>query len=354
MKTIRLICALCLASLATTGAIATDTDEDKEKKTPLVSINVSPKLTEGVLKDFKLHINGYAQGGYDYNSSDNSNSFNFKRAIVWAKADITPRWSFLYMHDFKNSTLEYYTAYSFGKGLNVRMGQFKTPLSMENPMSPSKLELIDCYSQPVRYLVGFSDPLMGSQGGRDLGLLFYGEAGNSGLKYEFGIMNGQGINKSDGNPEKDFVLKLDYRVASPLRIVVSGQLGRGHAIATSAACPTINEGDNYKRHRLTAGVEYSSDFLTLRSEWLKGWNGPDQSQGVYATMLKPLCKNFDAIASFDWLDKNTRLDMRQTNYTIGLQYRFFNKCRIQAQYTRCCPGFAKDYNVVQVQTQVGF
>lgn len=302
----------------------------------------------------RIHINGYAQAGYDYASQDNENTFSFKRAIMWARVDITDRWSFLYMHDFKNSSLDCYTTYKVHPALNLRLGQFKNLLSMENCMSPSKLELIDCYSQPVKYLAGYSDPLMGNQGGRDLGLLIFGKAGNTGLGYELAVMNGQGINKSDGNKYKDFMLKLDYHLTRSLRIVTSGQIGKGHAIANSDWSPSIQKDDNYRRHRVTAGAEYVSKQFSLRSEWLKGWNGPYQSQGVYATALKPLSRATDAIASYSWLDRNSQLNARQSNYTIGIQCWFQKKCRIQAQYTRCCPSYAKDYNLIQIQTQVGF
>lgn len=341
--------AALIAAVSMIGASAEQTSQNShESNASAVSENLQPVVDLAK----RIKISGYVQGGYDYSSHDNSNSFNFKRTIVWAKADITDKWSFLYMHDFKSSTLEYYTAYRFCPAFSVRLGQFKSSLSLENPMSPSRVELIDCYSQPVRWLVGYSDPLTGNQGGRDLGLLFYGNVKGV-LNYEVAIMNGQGINKADGNSDKDFLLKLDCRIAKPLRVVASGQLGRGHAIAADES-RNIAEGQNYKRNRITAGAELTLQPLTLRAEWLKGWDGAVQSQGVYATAMAPLLKNIDAVGSFDWLDKNTRGNSRQANYTVGLQYWFYNKCRIQAQVTRCCPSFGKDYNMIQVQTQVGF
>lgn len=344
------ISTLLIVGASTTAVIAEDTDKG------FTLFSGDTQKAANVIEDLasRIKINGYVQGGYDYNTSDDSNTFNFKRAILWAKADITDKWSFLYMHDFKASTLEYYLTFNACKALNIRMGQFKNSLTMENPMSPAKLELVNCYSQPVMYLDGYTDPLLGNQGGRDIGLLVYGEIGKTRLKYELAVMNGQAINKNDGNPEKDFIAKLDYRIINPLRIVVSGQLGHGHAIATNDFNPGIAVGDNYKRHRVTAGAEYTSKCFSLRSEWLKGWTGDTQSQGVYATALKPITKKIDAVASFDWLDKNTKMNARQSNYTVGLQYWFFNKCRIQAQYTRCCPSYSKDYNLFQIQTQVGF
>lgn len=351
---------ILLAAALIAGAAAplcaeelTENNQQENKQETELSNNLLNVIKGAENLASRIEINGYVQGGYDYQSSDNSNTFNYKRAIVWAKAKITDKWSFLYMHDFKASSLEYYTAYSFNKALNVRMGQFKNSLSMENAMSPSKLEIINCYSQPVMYMTGFNDPLVGPQGGRDIGLMIYGEAGNTGLKYELGVMNGQGINKNDGNREKDFILKLDYSVCPGLRIVTSGQLGRGHAIADSPY-NGIHKDQNYKRNRLTAGFEYVSKPLSLRAEWLKGWDGCVQSQGVYATAQAPVCNKLDAIASYDYLSRNTHSDLQQANYAVGLQYWFYKRCRIQAQYTRCCPGNAKDYNMVQFQTQVFF
>lgn len=315
------------------------------------SLNNVAKTVKNLADSIEIH--GYIQGGYDYQSSDNANTFDFKRAIVWAKANITDKWSFMYMHNFKASTLEFYTTYSFCKAFNVRLGQYKHSLSMENAMSPSKLELIDCYSQAVSYMAGYTDPLTGNWGGRDQGLLLYGQAGNTGLKYELGIMNGQGINQKDKNREKDFILKLDYRVCDPLRIVVSGQIGRGHAVDSSSV-NIIAKNQNYKRNRLTAGFEYIGKPFSLRAEWLKGWDNAIQSQGVYATAMVPVCKKVEAVASYDYLTRNIHSDLQQSNYTIGLQYWFFHRCRLQAQYTRCCPGNAKDYNKLQLQTQIYF
>ena len=56
------------------------------------------------LKDLtsRITFNGYAQGGYSWQdaSSKHRNDFNLKRTLLWAKARITDRWSFLFMHDF--------------------------------------------------------------------------------------------------------------------------------------------------------------------------------------------------------------------------------------------------------------
>lgn len=304
----------------------------------------------------RIQLHGYVQGGYDYNTTTNENSFNFKRTVVWANARITDRWSFLFMHDFNAKPLEFYTDYRLGKALGFRLGQFKNSLTLENPLSPTSVELIDCYSQSVLYLAGVGgDPLFGNHTGRDIGFLVFGEP-VKGLSYELGIMNGQGINKRDLNKEKDLLAKLTYKPCTPLAFVVSGQIGHGHAIAASDFNPYVQEGDNYRRHRFSAGASYTTAPFSLRAEYLKGWDGPVQSQGVYATTTVNIADKVDAIASFDYFDRNTRADFNQTNYTLGLQYWFFPKCRVQAQWTFCDPNnkWRKNYNMLQLQTQIRF
>src|SRR5574344_305344 len=119
----------------------------------------------------RITVNGYAQGGWYYEDPHGvrSNSYCLKRTLFWAKARITERWSFLFMHDFSSVVQEFYTDYRLtdNKALTVRFGQFKHSYTMENPLSPTALELIDVYSQGVLYLAGEGpDPLHGVNYGR--------------------------------------------------------------------------------------------------------------------------------------------------------------------------------------------
>lgn len=330
----------------------TQTTTTQKKKNPLADIDWLKELTS------RIELHGYAQAGYSYdNATDKTNStFNLKRTLFWAKARITDRWYFLFMHDFNSVVQEFYTDYRItnNKALTVRLGQFKNSFSLENPMSPTQLELIDVCSQSVTNLSGCYDPLYGLNYGRDIGLMIYGDLFKDKLHYELALMNGQGINKKDGNSDKDVILKLEYKPIEHLRFVVSGQKGRGHAVGTAEWNPDIHEGDDYRRDRISAGAEWKSDNLSVRAEYLAGKDGDVTSQGAYMTACVPLVKNLDAIASVDFFDRNTKMEYDQTNATAGLQYWFYKKCRVQLQYTRCWRQFAKDYNWLQAQVQVAF
>ena len=315
------------------------------------------KKVEGLLS--RVELNGYAQGGYEYtgNGSTVTSTFNLKRTLLWGKAKITDRWSFLFMHDFSSEVQEFYMDYRITKGkeLSVRVGQFKNSYSMENPLSPTQMELIDVYSQGVTYLAGCgSDPLNGVNYGRDLGLMIFGDVLDDKLHYEFAIMNGQGINKSDGNSDKDIIIKLEYKLRPELRIVATGQKGRGHAVGTAEWNPGIEIGDDYTRDRLSFGGEWKDERLGLHGEWLWGKDGSVKSWGIYLTGHYSVIKNLDVVASADFFDRNTKMDYDQTNLTAGLQYWFYKKCRVQLQYTRRICEFDTDYNCLQAQVQVGF
>ncbi|MBQ8712445.1 MAG: porin [Prevotella sp.] len=327
------------------------------------------------IKDFtsRIQFNGYAQGGWSYQdpNGQKQNSYNLKRTLLWAKARITDRWSFLFMHDFSSVVQEFYTDYriSNDKSLTVRLGQFKHSYTMENPLSPTMLELIDVYSQAVLYLAGEGpDPLNGVNYGRDQGLMVYGDLASNLLHYELALMSGQGINRKDNNNQKDFIAKLEVRPFDGFRVVGSGYLGTGNAVGTARWNPDIQVGDNYKRNRYSVGAEYKTQPYTgskykearpasIRAEWLGGEDGDVKSRGGYVTACIPVVDALDVVASGETFDRNTGVDgWDQTNLTVGLQYWYYKKCRLQLQYTRCLCGeqIGKDYNWLQAQVQVAF
>lgn len=328
------------------------------------------------MKDFSSRVtfNGYAQAGWSYQdvNSQKVNSYNLKRTLLWAKARITDRWSFLFMHDFNSVVQEFYTDYRVtnDKALTVRFGQFKHSYTMENPLSPTQLELIDVYSLAVLYLAGEGpDPLNGVNYGRDQGLMVYGDLFKNFLHYELALMSGQGINRKDANNQKDFIAKLEVRPFDGFRIVGSGYLGTGNAVGEAAWNPGVKTGDNYKRNRYSAGVEYKTHAYSaaqykdarpasLRAEWLGGEDGNVKSRGGYVTVCVPVVDALDVVASGETYDRNTKIEgWDQTNLTLGVQYWFYKKCRLQLQYTRCLCGeniSNKDYNWLQAQVQVAF
>ena len=342
--------ALVLTIFCTTAAMGEEaSSETSPKQRPKLEQKLNalrenaPEWMKELQSRIKLH--GYAQAGYTYSHQDgvNKNTFDLKRVLFWAEARITDRWSFLFMHDFSSVVQEYYTDYRLtrNKALTVRVGQFKNGLSYENPLSPTSMEAIDVYSEAVTFLTGCgSDPLLGVQYGRDLGLSLFGETNNGKFRYELDVMNGQGINKKDGNNFKDIIARLEFRPVEGLNLCATGQVGRGHAINTSLFNPTIAIGQDYKRNRCTIGADYKSKAFNIHGEYLNGWDGDAHSWGAYVTGAVPLARfgspelgqRLELVGSYDFFNFNTSLGMDQHKVIGGLQYWFYKKCRMQVQY----------------------
>ena len=283
----------------------------------------------------RITLAGYAQVGYTYDDAGEkaSNTFDLKRAIFMARGKITDKWSCYFMYSFANTgkILEAYTEYRFLPQLTARIGQFKTMYTIENPMSPCFVELINCYSQAVNYLAGIngSDPLYGSNSGRDMGILIYGDLFKKKLSYNLAVMNGQGINLKDKNNQKDIV-------------------------AASSVNPDIAIGDSYTRNRWSAGATIQTKPVSLRTEYLAGKDGHVKSDGYYATASVHVLPKFDIVASYDYFNKDKAQDYKQSNYVAGVQWWFYPKCRLQAQYTYCDPHKGENSNLLQAQLQVRF
>ncbi len=326
--------------------------------------NSAKKFVSDVSERIKLH--GYAQAGYTYqkNSAQEVNTFDIKRTLLWANAQINDRWSFLFMHDFNSQVQEFYTDFRITKNdaLYVRLGQFKNGYSLENPLSPTAMETIDVYSEGVTYLSGCgSDPLFGVQYGRDLGLSLFGNVCENKLRYELQVMNGQGINRKDKNNSKDVIGRLEWEPAKGFKIVTTGQLGRGHAVATSVYAPDIALDQNYDRNRFSVGVDYKSRRLNVHSEYLQGKDDKVTSNGVYVTGSVALIPStLDLVGSYDYFNFNQDLDFDQHKCVFGIQWWYYKKCRLQLQYVYknaivTPAGFVHDDNhAIMCQVQVRF
>ncbi len=307
----------------------------------------------------RISLQGYVQVGYTCDSRDGEgNTFDLRRVILMASGRITDKLQCHFMYSFANTgkILEAYAEYAFRPEFRVRLGQFKTMYTFENPLSPCDVELINCCSQSVGYLAGVdgSDPLYGAHTGRDLGLMASGDLFGRLLSYNLAAMNGQGINRKDLNSRKDIVGRLTVRPLEWLSAGGSFIIGKGNAAATSDCNPEIGTGDDYTRNRWSAGVTVGTAPADIRAEYLSGKDGHVRSEGYYCTTSVHVLPRLDVIASYDYFDKNKAAADRQTNYVAGLQYWFYPKCRIQAQYTYCDRRKGESYSLIQAQIQVRF
>ena len=159
--TIILTTAACISSSAATDSLSTVTDNRKDSK--LVRF-----LSE------KVSVSGYAQAGYQYDTYDMThdgafNKFNLYRAMIIADIKPIKHLDLYFMADVSKFKLhELYVRYRPVDAFYIRLGQYKTPFTIESNMSPSVLEIIKG-AQAVQYLAGIdgSDACFGGGAGRD-------------------------------------------------------------------------------------------------------------------------------------------------------------------------------------------
>ena len=306
----------------------------------------------------RFTFSGYAQLGWEYHDqSDPNNDFKLNKLIIMSKLRITDNWSAFAMFDFKGFTLqELWTNYSVKPWLNIKLGQFKTPFSIENPLSPSILETVDQPSLATSYMVMGSGLMMPKGAGRDIGLTVYGDAGRY-VSYDLAVMNGAGRGRSDDNSWKDFVARLTLHPLKCLDVSASTILGKG-------ATDILNEVDrylvwkdreaklDYTRSRWAVGAYMRTAPIDVRAEWMWGKDGEMDSNGGYVTALVKNVgvKGLDLIGSFNHLEMFSTTD----RYYAGVQYWVYKKCRVQAGYSYTKIKSLEGENGILTQVQVAF
>ena len=243
-------------------------------------------------------------------------------------ADIKPikHLDLYFMADVSKFKLhELFIRYNPVDAFYIRLGQYKTPFTIESNMSPSVLEIIKG-AQAVQYLAGIdgSDTCFGGGAGRDLGLevggafLKIGKDNRNLIEYRVGIFNGEPFNTAETNNRKDVVASLALRPASILKLHGSVYIGEGTAQEDSPY-GSFKAGETYRRDRWSAGLELKAGPVYLRSEYMEGLDASVRSRGAYATLTGSPAKFLDIVASVDYLDRNIALSDWQCNYRLAVQ-----------------------------------
>lgn len=306
----------------------------------------------------RFAFTGYAQLGWEYHDqSDPNNDFKLNKLIIMTNMRVIDNLNAFAMFDFKGFSLhELWLNYQLQPWLKIKVGQFKTPFSIENPLSPSLLETIDQTSLATNHMVLGTGLMMPGGAGRDLGLTVYGDVGSY-LSYDLAVMNGAGRNKRDDNSWKDFVARLTFHPIKQLDISASTIVGKGATKSLSDAFTSLVWADkdakkDFNRTRFAVGAYLRTNPVDLRSEWMWGKDGEIDSNGGYVTtQVKNIgVKNLDLVASFDHMETHVTTN----RYQAGVQYWFYKKCRLQVGYSYTKVKGMDGENGILTQLQVGF
>jgi phosphate-selective porin len=323
---------LFAASMALVLLAGASFAQDKDKKE-------SPSLA--ISKAFKL--SGYTQVQYvDWKTG--VDNFSVRRSRLTLSGDIMKKMHYKIQMDIAKTPtlLDASVDYEFSKAVQLRVGQFLVPFSLENVTPTSDVDMIN-RSQPEEKLAPGRD---NSAQGRDVGISVFGTY--SLVEYTVAILNGAGINKPDTNSHKDLAGRVVFRPIEHLAVGGSYYLGKQSAAPEDALVTRDKAGLElalvYPRASLKAEYFYAKDATISRNGWYV--------QGGYFVLPGKV----QALLKADAVDMNTNLaGDRITRYTAGVNWFIAGKTKLQVNYEIYDGEIAKNDNqAILAQLQVAF
>ena len=319
--------------------ILTQAEADELRTTQQSEDNKTRKTTSDKIRDAfntpYMRFSGYGQFLYRYTDvGDIRHNAEPRLVFLAMNGELTNNIKYYVLSEFVNPMIyEFYGEWTPCVEFNIRAGQMKTPLSIENQFSNSVLDVINS-TRSISSLTGMSLDVLtprktSSSGGRDIGVRVSGDLLNNRLEYVVGIYQGAGINTSENNNNKDFSSSLYLKPIEELKIGGSAYFGE--------ACYSMNNilpVESHVRNRWVLSSEYNADRFHARAEWLHGNDGGIKREGLYGTAnwyFVP--KKMNVLAKIDCYNQNKDLDSKVTDYTAGVNYYFYKNCRLQVNYT---------------------
>jgi hypothetical protein len=301
----------------------------------------------------KSKFNGLIQGWYASGNSGYSDTFLLRRAELRFSGQIHPHIKWMLMIDPAKSLSinktytnmngerlvsdaninqasrilqDAYITFDYNKNLQVNIGQYKVPLSLEGLQANAKLDTVE------RALFASDRARGGSYGAVwDTGLMARGTLSTT-LDYQMGIFNGSGEhhNDADKNDQKALIGRL----------VVRPSFLKGLQIGSSGAWGGKAKPDRLRRDRLGAEMVFAHSSFTFKSELMTGRDSDTHRLGYYAHIGYRVQPKLEAIFRYDTWDPDTRMETSSLNvterdYLAGFNYFITeNNVKFQFNYVR--------------------
>lgn len=282
----------------------------------LLAVAGGNAMAAEIIKPPAIAISGYTQIGYIRNDSTSNTTFSdnamddgFRliRARLTFKTEIDPRVALNVQIDVAarhatntqvlNMLTDGYFDLKFVKDHTIRLGQFKVPFGLENPMSDAKT-----------FLVNTSIVKNTSINTRDIGVDISSK--RPAVEYHVAILNGAGANKNDNNTKKDILG------------TVQTTLGK----VTVGASAINSPGDSTQttlRHAVDGYVQAKSDVGELDLEYVKGTDkAAAKRAGWYLLAAPQLNPRTWLVGRYEQYDPNKSLSNNEaTRTTLGILYK---------------------------------
>lgn len=305
-------------------------------------------------------ISGYLQSGWNYTSNANSStsSFQAKRLRLLLDGKVGEKVDFRLQIEAFNGisgstngngqknlqVMDAFATWKIVPEFKVRVGQFYTPLGYENyDISPATLETVD-FSNIV-YRMACRNPYEYNlvDYGRDLGIMFIGDAFDSGkgfsyLHYDVAITNGSIPCKDDSNQSKDIYVSLTVRPFKYFNIKGTYNWGEYKSVELAGG-KGVGSGSYNPMNRFVVGAWYDNPKgLNLRAEYghmKSAVGGVDvvKENGAYVLAGWHLGK-FLPIVCWDMYEDcvNTGTANNYNRILLGCTYQIFKNMKLQVNY----------------------
>ena len=305
-------------------------------------------------------ISGYLQSGWNYTSNANSStsSFQAKRLRLLLDGKVGEKVDFRLQIEAFNGisgstngngqknlqVMDAFATWKIVPEFKVRVGQFYTPLGYENyDISPATLETVD-FSNIV-YRMACRNPYEYNlvDYGRDLGIMFIGDAFDSGkgfsyLHYDGAITNGSIPCKDDSNQSKDIYVSLTVRPFKYFNIKGTYNWGEYKSVELAGG-KGVGSGSYNPMNRFVVGAWYDNPKgLNLRAEYghmKSAVGGVDvvKENGAYVLAGWHLGK-FLPIVRWDMYEDcvNTGTANNYNRILLGCTYQIFKNMKLQVNY----------------------
>ncbi|HEY7447833.1 MAG TPA: porin [Vicinamibacterales bacterium] len=216
-----------------------------------------------------------------------------------------------------------FVTFNLHERVNVNVGRFKIPLSLEGLQSSAELD-----TERAMFMV---DRARGGAYGdiRDIGVMAYGPLTKS-LDYQVGFFDGAGstLIPADRHDPKAIAGRLVYRPGFLPGLQVGASGVRENAVPAAHG----------RRTRLGTELLYVKGLVTLQGEYMTGTDLSLAREGYYAHFAYRLAPRWEAIVRYDAWDPDTHQELTpasvtERDYIAGVSYFIAgNHAKLQFNY----------------------
>ncbi len=296
-----------------------------------------------------MQFGGYGLFLYKYNDMERIKHTAEPRVVfLYMQGELIENFKYYILADFvKPMPYEFWAEWTPSTKFNIRLGQMKTPISLENQLSLTALESIQ-NTRSISSLVGMNSDVIKLQSGknsagRDIGVQVYGSLLKAKthdlIQYGIGIYQGTGINTSENNNSKDFAGNIMLQPLKGFRIGGGLYLGEATYSMNKENTPV----ENHTRNRWILSSDYKTDRFYARAEWINGNDGGIKKEGLHGIGLWYFIpQKLNAFAKLDYYNQNKETNSEVTDYIAGVNYYFYKSCRLQLNYIHS--DYSKNWN----------